>query len=112
MDRVEMNSVVELAYRRYSKLRNEIERGFIKEEHIEAVSKSLFLDELTNDELSEMWYASQDFFDKLYCEFDENGKITGFKPYSEDTEFARDTKSAWSEVINQEARKRKERGEM
>ena len=110
--REELKGLVELTFRRYEKLRNEISSGFIKGEHVTLVTESLLLRELKNEELNEMWHASHDYFDSLYCEFNEYGDIIGFKPYSEDIEFYRDTQSAWSEVINEEARRRRREGLM
>lgn len=112
MKREDMKGIVGLAFRRYLKLKGEIAKGFIKAEHVLLVTDWLFLKELTNEELNEMWNASHDFFDGLYCNKDKDGKVVGFKTYSEETEFARDTQSAWSEVINCEARKRREKALM
>ena len=107
MNRNEMKPVIELAFRKYSKEKDNIKRGWIKQEHIQMVTDSLFLEELSNEELSDMWLACDRFFDELYCVFNKQGEVVGYKPYNQETEFARDTKSAWLEVINAEARKRK-----
>lgn len=108
MRREEMKSVIELAYRRYTKVKEDVTSGFIKGEHIKLVSEALFLEELTDEELNEMWNACNRFFNEMYCVLDENGRVVDFKPFTKDTEFIRDTQSAWSEVINEEARKRKQ----
>lgn len=107
-----MKKLVELTYRQYTLKQDEITRGFITKENIEWVTEKLGLKYLTNKELSEMWEAVDEYFLSLYAELDENGDITGWKPYSEKTEFARDTDSAWKEVINLEARTRKANGLM
>lgn len=112
MKREDMKGIVELAFRKYEKERNNITHGFIKREHVTMVADSLHLKELKNEELNEMWFASHDYFDSLYCEFDEHGEIVGFKPYNDDMSFYRDTQSAWSEVINEEARSRRKAGLM
>ena len=104
--------IVHLTFKRYEKHRDDIHSGFIKKEHIDLVTNSLILEELENEELNEMWHAVAEYFDRLYCEFDENGNIVGYKPYSMDIEFYRDTRSAFLEVINMEARKRKEAGQV
>ncbi len=107
MSREEMKEKVVAAFKEYTTLKNDIIRGFIKHEHIKMVSDALSLETLNDEELYEIWEISHDYFDSLYREFAESGEIIGYKPYSEETEFARDTQSAWSEVINQEARKRR-----
>lgn len=104
--------IVHLTFKRYEKHRGDIRPGFIKREHIDLVTNSLFLEELEAEELGEMWYAVEEYFDRLYCEFDENGIITGYKPYSKDIEFYRDTKSAFLEVVNMEARRRRDAGQV
>ena len=74
--------IVELVYRAYAKKQDEITRGFITQEQIEWVTDHLMLRELTDQELSEMWEAVDDFFDDMMAERDENGNITGWKPYT------------------------------
>jgi len=87
----------------------EITNGFITNDNIELVTNGLGLKELSNEELSEMWEQVDEYFLAQYAVF-ENGKVVGWKPYTNEVEFARDTKSAWLEVINLEARKRKRLG--
>lgn len=101
--------IVHLTFKRYEKHRKDINLGFIKAEHIKLVTDSLILEELETEELNEMWHAVADYFDRLYCVFNENGDIIDYKPYSKDIEFYRDTKSAFLEVVNMEARKRRDR---
>ena len=103
--------IVHLTFKRYEKHRDNIHPAFIKREHIDLVTNSLILEELENEELSEMWHAVADYFDRLYCEIDENGNVIGYKPYSKDIEFYRDTKSAFLEVVNMEARRRRDNGQ-
>lgn len=112
LKREDLFGIVELAFRVYAKQRDHINTGFITKEHIELVTKSLMLAELENEELNEMWNAVNDYFDNMCFEFDDNGILIGHKPYSKDIEFYRDTKSAWLEVVNMEARKRREAGEV
>lgn len=112
LEREDLFGIVELAFRVYEKQKDNIQEGFITREHIELVTKSLMLTELKNEELNEMWHAVAEYFNRLYCEFDENGNIVGYKPWSKDIDFYRDTKSAWLEVVNMEARKRRENGEV
>ena len=112
LKREDLFVIVDLAFRVYEKQRDNICEGFITREHIELVTKSLMLEELKNEELNEMWNAVNDYFDRLCFEFDDDGIIIGHKPYSNDIEFYRDTKSAWLEVVNMEARKRREAGEV
>ena len=112
MEREQMTRIVESAYKKYSELKSEITRGFITFNHMKIVSDALHLKELKNEELSDMWNISYNFFDKMLYEFDKNAKIIGLKPYSEETEFVKDTQSAWSEIINEEARKRRREGLM
>lgn len=100
--------IVHLTFKRYEKHREDIKPSFIKAEHIKLVTDSLILEELETEELNEMWHAVADYFDRLYCMFNENGDIIGYKPYSKDIEFYRDTKSAFLEVVNMEARKRRD----
>lgn len=101
--------IVHLTFKRYEKHREDINPGFMKAEHIKLVTDSLILEELETKELNEMWHAVADYFDRLYCVFNENGDIIDYKPYSKDIEFYRDTKSAFLEVVNMEARKRRDR---
>lgn len=101
--------IVQLTFKRYEKYREDINPGFIKAGHIKLVTDSLHLEELETEELNEMWHAVEDYFDRLYCEFDKSGMIIGYKSYSEDISFYMDTKSAFLEVINMEARKRRDR---
>lgn len=103
----EMKKTVELVYRAYAKKQDEITRGFITQEHIEWVTDHLMLRELTDQELSEMWETVDEFFDDIMAERDEKGNITGWKPYTPEIAFAMDTDSAWKEVINVEARRRR-----
>lgn len=102
-----MKKMVELAYRAYAKKQGEITRGFITQEHIKWVTDHLMLRELTNRELSEMWEAVDSFFDDMMAERDEKGNLIGWKPHTSETAFAMDTDSAWKEVINMEARRRR-----
>lgn len=108
-----MNYLVKVlaTFQKYTLNRDMIKYGFINEENIQLVRDGLHLNEMSLGELNIMWHTVSDYFDTLYCEFDDNGEIKGFKPYSEQIEFYRDTKSAWLEVINAEARRiKKERG--
>lgn len=105
-----MKKLVELVFRQYSNKVDEIQKGFISQENIEWVTEKLMLQYLTNEELSQMWETVDEYFLSLYAELDENGEVTAWKPYSKKTEFARDTSSAWLEVINIEARVRKANG--
>lgn len=102
-----MKKTVELVYRAYAKKKDEITRGFITQENIEWVTDHLMLRELSNEELSEMWEAVDIYFDDQLGIRDENGTLIGWKPYNEETSFLMDTDSAWKEVINVEARRRK-----
>lgn len=98
--------MIKVTLRKYSAL--EITSGFITNEAIEVVSNGLMLKDLTDEELSEMWEVVHKYFRDIYAEYDETGrKFIGWKPHSNITEFARDTQSAWLEVINQEARSRR-----
>ena len=46
-------------------------------------------------------------FRSMMAERDEKGNLTGWKPYTPEIAFAMDTDSAWKEVINMEARRRR-----
>lgn len=105
-----MTKMVELVYREYAKKADAIERGFITAENIKWVTDHLMLKVLTNEELSQMWRTIDDFFYDIMAEKDEDGNIIGWKPYTKEIAFAMDTDSAWKEVVNLEARKRKEKG--
>lgn len=105
-----MKKMVEIAYRAYSKKADEIEKGFITNENIEWVTDHLMLRELTNEELSNMWKTIDEYFKELTAELDENGNVVAWKPYTKETSFAMDTDSAWKEVVNVEARRRKAEG--
>ena len=100
--------IVHLTFKRYEKHRKDIKTGFITADHIKLVTDSLILEELETEELNEMWHAVADYFDRLYCEFNEKGIIIGYKPYSKNIEFYRDSKSAFLEVVNMEARRRRD----
>ena len=105
-----MKKTVELAFRAYSKKKADITRGFITQEHIDWVTDHLMLKELTNQELSEMWETIDHFFEEIMGNLDENGQVISWKPYTEEIAFAMDTDSAWKEVVNMEARRRKAAG--
>ena len=105
-----MKKMVEMVYRAYSKKADEIEKGFITNENIEWVTDHLMLKELTNEELSDMWKTIDEYFTELIAELDENGNVVAWKPYTNEIAFAMDTDSAWKEVVNVEARRRKAEG--
>ena len=98
-----MKKMVELVYRAYTQMRSDITRGFITQEHIDWVTDHLMLKQLSMKELGELWETVDDFFKDIIAYRDENGEVTGWKPYNEDIAFAMDTESAWKEVINLEA---------
>lgn len=99
-------------YAEYHKKKDNIERGWISGENIEWVTEHLNLRELSNDELSTMWWSITEYFDDVLGIRDEYGEIVGWKDYNDEWEFARDTESAWQEVCNVEARRRKKLGLM
>ena len=103
-----MKKLIEAVYSEYKK--KEIERGFITYENIDWLTEKLGLRSLTNKELSAMWEAVDEYFENIMAEYDESGKVIGWKPFSEETELARDSDSAWKEVVNIEARRRKAAG--
>ena len=105
-----MKKMVEFTFRAYTKKEAEITRGFISEENINWVTDHLMLKELTNEELSQLWETVDNFFSDLMAEKDQDGNITGWKPFTPEIAFAMDTDSAWKEVINLEARTRKAAG--
>jgi len=105
-----MRGIVELAFRKYAQHRNEINKGFVKMEHIELVTDALGLKLLSNKELGDMWEVSYKFFDGLYCVYNENVEIIGYRPYNKDIAFYMDIQSAWAEIINLEVRQRKADG--
>lgn len=107
MTKNDFNGIIELTYRKYARNKENITYGFINAENIALVTNALMLAELTDEELGEMWGAVAEYFDRKYCTYDENGNIVGFMPWNEEVEFMRDTKSAWLEVINYEARRRR-----
>ena len=107
MTKNDFRGTIELAYRKYAKNRENITYGFIDAENITLVTNALMLTELTDEELVEMWNAVAEYFDRKYCVYNENDEIVGFVPWTEEVEFIRDTKSAWLEVINHEARRRR-----
>lgn len=102
MTREEFKPVVQLVFRQY-RLRTDIVRSFISFELADWVADHLMLERLSNQELSEMWFAVTEYFGD---EFDEH------RAESEYGSFLLDTKSAWSEVVNREARRRKAEGRM
>ena len=112
MVKSDYKGLIELAFRRYAKEKDNIENGWMKTEHHKMVADALMLDEVKNEELSDLWYAVRDYFLAFYAVFDKNGEVVGWKPYSEEIEFIRDTESAWLEVVNSEARKRRAEGRM
>lgn len=105
-----MKKMVEFTFRAYTKKEAEITKGFISEENINWVTDHLMLKELTNEELSQLWETVDNFFSDLMAEKDQDGNITGWKPFTPEIAFAMDTDSAWKEVINLEARTRKAAG--
>lgn len=105
-----MKKLVELAFREYSKKASKIQRGWVSQENIEWITDHLMLEVLTNEELSEMWETVDKYFLSLYAELTDDDEVIGWKAYSKETEFARDTSSAWKEVINIEARTRRANG--
>jgi len=108
LTRKDLLGIVHLTFKRYEKHRKEYYPRFKKAGHIKLVTDSLILEELETEELNEMWHAVEHYFDRLYCEFNDDNIITGYKPYSKDIEFYRDTKSAFLEVVNMEARRRRD----
>lgn len=102
MTREEFKPVVQLVFRQY-RLRTDIVRSFISVELADWVADHLMLERLSNQELSEMWFAVTEYFGD---EFDEH------RAEFEYGSFLLDTKSAWSEVVNREARRRKADGRM
>ena len=105
-----MTKTVELVFRAYSRKKDTITRGFITEENINWVTDHLMLKELTNMELTQMWEAVDYFFEDMLCIRDEEGEMIGWASYTPEMAFALDTDSAWKEVINMEARRRKAAG--
>ena len=105
-----MKKMVELVYRAYSEKKDEITRGFITKENIDWVTDHLMLKNLTSRELAEMWEAVDEFFVEIMEIRDEDGNLVGWKPFNSDISFDMDTESAWKEVINLEARRRKAEG--
>lgn len=100
-----MKAMIEITLRRYNA--TEIQEGFISASNVDLVTEGLQLKHLTNEELSMMWEAVQKYFEAKYARYDNFGKICGWQPYSIEAEHARDTSSAWLEVINKEARSRR-----
>jgi hypothetical protein len=100
-----MKKIVELVFRAYKEKESTIQRGFITQQNIDWVTDHLMLKYLSDKELSEMWFVVHDYFTNEMAEYDENKEIIGWKP---NKSFERDTESAWLEVINLEARRRKE----
>lgn len=98
---------IDRVYKEYKQRKETIERGWISEENINFVTLKLNLRNLSNKELSDMWFAIDDYFEKIMAVYDENGKVVAWKPYTEEIAFAMDTDSAWKEVCNVEARRRK-----
>ena len=91
-------------YAEYHNKKDSIERGWISGENIEWVTEHLNLRELSNDELSIMRYAIIEYFNDVL-------RIrVGYD--NDEWNFANDTKSAWREVCNVEARRRKKLGLM
>lgn len=105
-----MKKIIELAFRAYSRKKDSITRGFITEENINWVTDHLMLKELTNEELSQMWETVDHFFEEIMGNLDERGQVISWKPYTPEIAFAMDTDSAWKEVINLEARRRRAAG--
>jgi hypothetical protein len=99
-----MNKMVELVFRAYKEKKDTIKRGWISKENIDWVTDHLMLKYLSDEELSEMWQVVHDYFRNETAELDGNNEIIGWKP---DKMFEFDTESAWLEVINEEARRRK-----
>lgn len=107
-----IEETIERVYNEYKTRKETIERGWISEENISFVTLKLNLRNLSNKELSDMWFAIDKYFEKIMAEYDENGKVIAWKPYTEEIAFAMDTDSAWKEVCNVEARRRKSLGLM
>lgn len=84
------------AYDKYNEL--EVVRGVITYENAEKVNEWLGLKELSNMELSGAWELVWDYFTDL----SRKSQI------EKEWEKADDTRSAWLEVINMEARDRRE----
>jgi hypothetical protein len=105
-----MKKMVELVFRAYKTKEDEIQRGVISEENIEWVSDHLMLEYLSNEELSEMWKAVDDYFTKI--RLDKTGENWRTDIPTKEFSFYSDTMSAWLDVINREARIRKAKGEL
>ena len=100
-----MKKLVEAVWKKYEAKKDEISRGFIKIEHIEFLEKELGFDGLNLEGLEELRKAAYMFFDEMYCVYDRNGELVGFKPWTEEIEFARDSQSAWMAVFDRRIRK-------
>lgn len=99
-----MKKTIELLFKAYKEKESTIERGWISEENAIWVSECLMLKYLTDEGLSQIWQAVHDFFRNEMAELNENNEVINWKP---NKSFEMDTQSAWLEVINEEARKRK-----
>lgn len=99
-----MNKMVELVFRVYKEKKDTIQRGWISKENIDWVTDHLMLKHLSDKELSEMWTTVDNYFLSQTAIYDDKHEVSGWKP---NCEFEFDTQSAWLEVINEEARRRK-----
>ena len=98
--------IIDFTYKKYEEKIDEIEYGFISGELVKWLIDRLYLNETTDEQLNEYWFAIDRYFQNLMMEKDSDGEWQWKKDV--DIRWYMDCDSAWKEVVNSVARKRRE----
>ena len=105
---VKYEKLILFVYSGYVKKRDTIERGFLSGENVEWLTEHLYLNEATNDELNEIWFAIDLFFRRMMFTVDSKGELQWRQDeHAKDIMWWMDCDSAWKEVVNHIVRKRR-----
>ena len=105
---VKYEKLILFTYSGYVKKRETIQRGFLSGENVEWLIEHLYLNEATDDELNEIWFAIDLFFRRMMFTVDSRGELQWRQDeHAKDIMWWMDCDSAWKEVVNHIARKRR-----
>ena len=99
------NRIIEFTYKKYEEKKATISRGIITREMIDWLIDRLYLNDATDDQLNEYWFAVDRFFRNKMMEKDIDGEWQWKQGV--DIMWYMDCDSAWKEVINSVARSRR-----
>lgn len=107
---IKYEKLILLTYSGYVKKRDTIQRGFLSGENVEWLIEHLLLNETTDEELNEIWFAIDLFFRRMMFTVDKDGELQWrTDEYAKDIMWWMDCDSAWKEVVNCIARRRRGR---